>query len=397
MFNAAGSCAHHNTDLWGDTAPQDNWQPGTTWTQAMVWLLMHTYEYYLYTGDVAFLAANYAPFKSSVAFYADFLQSTNGYLMTNPTVSPENTYQTSSGQFSMTMGATIDNELLYFLFSTVIEIEQNILGTNDANLVATCTRLRAGLPPFRKNKWGGIQEWIEDFDEAQPGMSHMSHLVGAYPGAQITPGNETLFALAQSSFARRVANGQGSYGGWPTAWNMAMSARFFNPASVSKGVTVCLQQGCRSTSMMNIWSPALFQIDANLGAPGGMAEALLQSHEWATADSTAGAPRPAYYNDYNRTTILRLLPALPATWASGGGGYARGLRARGGFQVDLAWDSSARLASANITSLLGRDAWVIAGSTTFTANGASLTTGSSSGPWVRISGAKGTSFGVKLA
>jgi alpha-L-fucosidase 2 len=399
MFNASGSCAHHNTDMWGDTAPQDNWQPGTTWTQGLVWLLMHTYDYYQYTGDVNFLRNNYQPFKDSAAFYADFLQNYNGMKVTNPTTSPENTYQTSSGQFAMTMGAAMDSELLYFLFSTIIEIETDIQGTNDATLINSVTQLRAALPPIKQNKWGGIMEWIQDFDETQPGISHMSQLVGAYPGAQFTTGNQTLYNWANSSFSRRVANGQGASGNWGTGWNMALAARFFEPALVSKGVPVILQSNSRATSMMNIGSPANFQIDANFGGPAGMAEAMLQSHEWATSSSTASAPKPAWYNDHNRTTILRLLPALPTGFAGTGGGYARGLRARGGFQVDLAWDVNARLTGANITSLLGKDAWVIYGATTFAKAGASLTAGNGTiaGPWVRLSGPKGTVWQVKLA
>jgi len=396
MFNARGSCAHHNTDLWGDTAPQDNWQPGTTWTQGLAWLVMHTYEYYLYTGDLDFLRANFQPIKDSATFFLDFLTDYKGWKVTNPTTSPENTFISNGGRYSVTCGATIDTTLIRTLFRIVLEF-QTLLNATDTSLVAEIRTLLPKLPPLRQNKWGGVMEWIEDYDEAEPGMSHMSQLLGAYPLADITPANQTTFNWAISSLNRRLSNGGGSIG-WPRAWVMALAARFFQPDLVSQGVVYQLQKAYRPTSMMNVGAPAQFQIDANFGSAAGMAEALLQSHEWLTADSTTASLRGATYGDAGRVTLIRLLPALPKAWAANGGGFARGLRARGGFQVDLTWNSAGSLQSANITSLNDSPAWVTLGSNLIGGGGKAIkVSGGSSGPFVKISGGKGSVVTITLA
>jgi alpha-L-fucosidase 2 len=397
MFNARGSCAHHNTDLWGDTAPQDNWQPGTTWTQGLAWLVMHTYEYYLYTGDVAFLQKNFQPIKDAAIFYIDFLTDYKGWKVTNPTTSPENTFISPNGSSaSVTCGSTIDNTLLWALFGIVLEA-QDVLNITDAAFSSQITALQGKLAPLRQNRYGGIMEWIEDYAEAEPGIGHVSQLIGAYPLGLITSANQTTFAWAISSLTRRLNNGGGEPG-WPRAWAMALGARYFNSSLVSSSVTIQLQQGSRSTSMMNIGSPAQFQIDANFGCSAGMAEALLQSHECLSADSTVNRMEAAYYNEKGRVTIIRLLPALPTAWASNGGGYAKGLRARAGFLVDIAWDSDAKLTTANLTSLNGNPAWLTLGSSQIGKTGTVIkVNGSGSGTFVQLAGSKGTQFTVTLA
>ena len=398
MFNARGSCAHHNTDLWGDTAPQDNWQPGTTWTQGLAWLVMHTYDYYLYTGDVAFLQRNFQPIKDSATFFIDFLTDYKGWKVTNPTTSPENTFALANGSTaSVTCGSTIDNTLIWTLFGIVLEAHDILNITDvDATFLSEITTLRGKLAPLRQNRYGGLMEWIEDYAENEPGMRHVSQLIGAYPLAQITSANQTTFNWAISSLTRRLNNGGGT-AGWPRAWAMALGARYFNSSLVSSSVTVQLQQGCRSASMMNIGSPAEFQIDANFGSSAGMAEALLQSHEWLSADSTVGNMTAAYYNEAGRVTLIRLLPALPITWASNGGGYAKGLRARAGFLVDITWDSNGKLTTANLTSLNGNPAWVTLGSSQIGKVGTSIKVNNGgSGTFVQVSGGKGTQFTVTL-
>jgi alpha-L-fucosidase 2 len=179
---------------------------------------------------------------------------------------------------------------------------------------------------------------------------------------------------------------------------MALGARYFDSDLVSSSVTIQLQEGCKSTSMMNIGSPAQFQIDANFGSSAGMAEALLQSHEWLSEDSTVDNMKAAYYNEGGRrVTLIRLLPALPATWTSNGGGYAKGLRARAGFLVDIAWDSNGKLTTANLTSLNGNPAWVTLGSVEIGKIGTSIMVNSSgSGTFVQVAGGKGTQFTVTL-
>ena len=396
MFNARGSCAHHNTDLWGDTAPQDDWQPATTWTQGLAWLVMHTYDYYLYTGDVAFLQRNFDPIKDAATFYIDFLTDYKGWKVTNPTTSPENTFQVpNKGTASVTFGSTIDNTLLWSLFGIVLEV-QNILNITDNSFSSQIINLRDKLAPLRQNQYGGIMEWIEDYAEADPGMSHVSQLIGAYPLAQITSANQTTFNWAISSLNRRLSNG-GGVAGWPRAWVMALGARYFNSKLVSDGVTIQLQQGCRSSSMMNIGSPAQFQIDANFGSSAGMAEALLQSHEWLSAESTVNNMKAAYYNEKGRITLIRLLPALPIAWATNGGGYAKGLRARGGFLVDITWDSSGRLKAANITNLNGGQTWVTLGGTQIGKSGTNINiSNEGSGTFVKLASSMGAQSTVTV-
>jgi len=389
MFNARGSCAHHNTDLWGDTAPQDDWQPATTWTQGLAWLVMHTYDYYLFTKDIEFLRSNFDPIKDAAAFYIDFLTDYKGWKVTNPTTSSENTFLVpNKGSASVTCGSTIDNTLLWSLFGIVLEV-QDILNITDSSFTSQIMTLRNKLAPLRQNQYGGIMEWIEDYAETEPDHRHVSQLIGAYPLAQITSANQTTFNWAISSLNRRISNG-GAVAGWPRAWAMALGARYFNSKLVGDSVIVQLQQGCRSSSMMNIGSPAQFQIDANFGSSAGMVEALLQSHEWLSADSSVNNMKAAYYNEKGRITLIRLLPALPIAWATNGGGYAKGLRARDGFFVDIAWDSKGKLTSANITNSKGSPAWVTLGGTQIGKSGTIINIpNSGSGTFVKLASGKG--------
>jgi alpha-L-fucosidase 2 len=237
-------------------------------------------------------------------------------------------------------------------------------------------------------------EWLEDYAETEPGMGHVSQLIGAYPLAQITSANQTTFKWAISSLNGRLSNGGGNPG-WPRAWAMTLGARYFNSTLVSDSVTIQLQQGCRPSSMMNIGSPAQFQIDANFGSSAGIVEALIQSHEWLTADSTLSKMEPAYYNEDGWATLIRLLPALPSTWAINGGGYAKGLRARGGFLVDIAWDSSGRLTTANITSLNGNPVWVTLGNTQIGETGINIKTSNNrSSTFIQLPERKGDQFTI---
>jgi alpha-L-fucosidase 2 len=403
MFNASGSCAHHNTDLWGDTAPQDNWQPATTWTQGLAWLVMHTYDHYLYTGDVEFLRANFQPLKDSLAFFLDFLTpyKETGWMVTNPTTSPENTFvvNNNGGRYAITAGATIDNVLIRTLIRIVLE-GQELLGITDAPFTAQIAALLPKLPPLRENSYGGVMEWIEDFGEAEPGMGHISHLIGAYPLADITSANATTFKWAQTSLQKRLDNSRGGVAGWPLAWDMALFARFFQPEKLARAVTTQLQKACRPTSLMNVGSPAQFQIDANFGSAAGMVEGILQSHEWLLGGALGGGGdlRAAYYGDKGRVPLLRLLPTVPRQWAASGGGYARGLRARGGFQVDVAWDSTGKLTGANLTSLNGSPAYVTLGSTVVGKTGPGLVVaGGASGVIVPVTAAKGARVALSLA
>jgi alpha-L-fucosidase 2 len=167
MYNCPGSVAHHNTDLWGDSAPQDNWPSSTFWSQGLAWLVTHTYDYYLFTQDKNWLSSNITPLRDSVLFYTKFLTPYNNWMVTNPSLSPENTFvNPEGGSASITCGPTIDNSILWTLFGAISELE-NALGTagSDSSFLSTVANLRTKLPPLRKNQYGGLMEWINDYAE----------------------------------------------------------------------------------------------------------------------------------------------------------------------------------------------------------------------------------------
>ena len=167
MYQASGWCAHHNTDIWGDTAPQDIYAQGAYWPMGGAWLLSHVYEHYRFTGDIQFLKKYYNIMYSAVQFYQDFLVDYNGWKVTNPSVSPENSYKNGTISGSMTIGSTIDSSILWELFGNLLEAAQ-ILGKpvlHDQTLMAAQT-LRAQLPPLRVSPTTGtLMEWIADFTE----------------------------------------------------------------------------------------------------------------------------------------------------------------------------------------------------------------------------------------
>ncbi len=210
MYNCSGTVTHHNTDLWGDSAPQDNYLSATWWPLGSAWMVTHVIEHYRFTGDTVALEEMLDYLVANAQFALDFLTPwNNSYMVTNPSLSPENTYYltgSNTTQVAITAGPTIDNSILYEVFGFIAEI-QTILGSSNgvshalANQVA---QMRAKLPPLRLNQFGGIAEWIEDYAEAQPGISHMSNLWAAYPGPQITSANKTTFAAAQVSLDHRL-------------------------------------------------------------------------------------------------------------------------------------------------------------------------------------------------
>ena len=166
------------------------------------------------------------------------------------------------------------------------------------------------------------------------------------------------------------SNGGGSTG-WSRAWAISLAARSFLPYEVHDSLMYLLTHLTYPTSLLDTGPPAAFQIDGNFGGPAGIAEALLQSHELVAATNTSLTSvssgtqlEPAYwgYGSDRKTTLIRLLPALPVEWASNGGGFVKGLRARGGFEIDIAWDDNRAFTGANVTSLLGQSAWVTVGS-----------------------------------
>ena len=185
MYGMSGSVAHHNTDMWGDSAPQDNDPPSTFWPMGLVWLATQTWEYYLFTGDLAWLRNHYSVFRDCAVFCLNFLTDYGEYKVTNPSISPENSYFVpgTRDKASFTVGSTIDNSLLWTLFGIILKCHDLLALDDDLYVEA----YRTALPPVKVNSWGGIQEWIEDYEETEPAHRHLSPLYGIYPGAQITP------------------------------------------------------------------------------------------------------------------------------------------------------------------------------------------------------------------
>lgn len=372
MYNASGAVCHHNTDLWGDCAPQDNDQGSTFWPSGLGWMGTHVFEHYDFTGDADVLRAYYPVLRDVAAFYLDFMTDYNGYMVTNPSSSPEQRYKAPNGGqgVGMTLAPTFDNCLLWELAGQVAEIEKVIGASDGGALSQRFTAMRARLMPLRKDQYGALAEWYRDFTETEAGHRHFSHVWGLFPGSRITSSNRTAFDLARAAVRRRMSNGSGSTG-WSRAWAVALLGRLFDGAGVADSYKYLLTRLTYPNSMLDMNPPSVFQLDGNYGG-AVLAESLLQSHELVAlpadgslAAADARALRPAFVGDSNGGKsahhLIRLLPALPAQWASSGGGYFKGLLARGGFEVEAYWGADAKLTRAVLTSRKGNTAWVMLG------------------------------------
>lgn len=307
MYNCGGFVCHHNTDLWGDTAPQDLWTPGTQWPMGAAWLCIHIWDQYLYTKDKKFLVEKYHTLKEASEFFVDFLiEDKMGRLVTCPSVSPENTYLTESGsKGSICMGPSMDSQIIYTLFTAVIESAE-ILG-KDKEFAEKLTTMRDKLPKPEIGKYGQIKEWAIDYDEVEPGHRHISQLFALYPVDMITVRKTPeLSKAARATLDRRLSYG-GGHTGWSRAWIINLWARLFDGEKVYENIIALLS---KSTTNNMFDSHPPFQIDGNFGGAAGISEALVQS--------TNGE--------------IILLPAVPDEWSEGA---VNGVKARGGYEINF--------------------------------------------------------------
>ena len=338
-YRARGAAAHHNTDLWGFSAPVPGNPQFANWPSALPWLAAHLWDHQQFTPDPTFVDQRLRPTLRPISeFLLDSLVTNDeSDHEVSPSTSPEHQFMGAEGAWTaVTQGCTMDQELVRELLSRYITISD----PNDplrAEATAALPRLR--LPRLGSN--GALLEWRDERRPRELGHRHLSHLYGLFPGDRIT---ETAapaeFEGVRRALHQRLDNG-GGHTGWSQAWVLCLAARLRERNLADESIAILLDH-LTSVSLLALhphpnWPDGkIFQIDGNLGAPGGIAECLVQSHERVEADP-AGSAR-----------MITLLPALPLSWPIG---TARGLRLRGGGHVDFDWVDG-RLKHATVTRTL---------------------------------------------
>lgn len=334
MYGCRGYVLHHNTDFWGDAAPQDSWLPGTYWVLGAAWIGTHIWEHYEYTQNKAMLKRYYYLMHEACRFFVDFLQPCDliapdgkPYLVINPSVSPENSYVTKAGQVgAFTEGCEMDNMILEHLFSSCLKAYKQIRNAccdkkghfYEDEEFSEFEYVLNHLKKPELNSDGSLMEWNTEVPEVEPGHRHISHLYGLYPGHTITvEKTPELAEAAKKTLKKRLENG-GGHTGWSQAWIINFRAQLEQGNEALEAIVKLLSHSTLPNLLDN--HPP-FQIDGNYGSLAAIMRMLVQSEV-----------------EEDGKIQVKLLPALPdeKKWQSGS---VRGLKIKGDYTVDFDWNN----------------------------------------------------------